>query len=256
MADAPVVLHQFLYSHYNEKARWALDWKRVSHRRVTYLPGPHVPAIRRLSGQTATPVLCLDDEVVAGSARILDALERRFPERPLLPADDVLRSRALAIQERFDREVGPAIRTALFSVLLEEPGYLCGIFAERTGTVGRLLYRAGFPLVRGVMARANGVTDPAASERAFAVSREALDFVARESERSGQLVGDAFSVADLAAASLLALVANPPHPDMARSTPIPERVQAFLAGWASHPGAHWVLEQYRRHRAASFEMVA
>jgi glutathione S-transferase len=256
MADAPVVLHQFLYSHYNEKARWGLDWKRVPHRRVTYLPGPHVPRIRRLSGQTGTPVLCLDGEVVAGSARILDALERRFPERPLWPADPELRSRALAIQERFDEEVGPAVRTALFSVLLEEPGYLCGIFAERTGAAGRLLYRAGFPVVKGVMARANGVADRAATERAFAVSREALDFVARESERSGQLAGDAFSVADLSAAALLALLVNPPHPDMARSTPIPERVEAFLASFAAHPGARWVLAQYERHRPASCELPA
>jgi hypothetical protein len=52
-----IVLHQFPASHFNEKARWALDWKGLPHRRASYLPGPHAPRIRRLTGQTATPVL-------------------------------------------------------------------------------------------------------------------------------------------------------------------------------------------------------
>jgi glutathione S-transferase len=87
MSEHSLVLHQFPASHYNEKARWALDWKGLAHRRISYLPGPHVPRIRRLSGQAQTPVLVLDGRVVAGSAQIIDALERAFPERPLYPED-------------------------------------------------------------------------------------------------------------------------------------------------------------------------
>src|SRR5436190_1646821 len=39
------VLWQFKYSHYNEKARWALDFKRVTHVRQSLLPGPHIPRV-------------------------------------------------------------------------------------------------------------------------------------------------------------------------------------------------------------------
>jgi hypothetical protein len=46
-----LTLHQFLYSHFNEKARWALDHKGIPHQRRAYLPGPHRPAMQRLSGQ-------------------------------------------------------------------------------------------------------------------------------------------------------------------------------------------------------------
>ena len=56
-----IVLHQFPYSHYNEKVRWALDLKRVPHRRRSVLPGPHMAQVRRLTGRTQTPVLVLDD---------------------------------------------------------------------------------------------------------------------------------------------------------------------------------------------------
>ena len=61
-------LFHFQFSHYNEKARWALDLKGVSHERVSLLPGPHAPRMKRLTGRTQTPVLVNGEEVVAGSA--------------------------------------------------------------------------------------------------------------------------------------------------------------------------------------------
>jgi glutathione S-transferase len=251
-----VVLHQFPFSHYNEKARWGLDWKGVPHARETWLPGPHAPQIQRLSGQTMTPVLVLDGQAISGSARILDALEQRFPERPLLPADPLLRRRALEIQERFDREVGPAARTVLFSVLIDEPDYLARVFAGHRSLPVRALYRATLPFVRGRIAKANGTTDPAGVERAFEVTRQALDLVAKEVGGRGQLVGDAFSVADLTCASLLAVLTQPPHPDMRRPEPMPERIEALLATFASHPALQWVHEQYRLHRPPSAALPA
>ena len=38
--EMPLLL-QFTFSHYNEKARWALDFKRVPHVRRSLIPGPH-----------------------------------------------------------------------------------------------------------------------------------------------------------------------------------------------------------------------
>ena len=54
-------LIQFPYSHYNEKVRWALDHKRVPHRRRNLLPGPHAFLVKRLSSQTQVPLLRLGD---------------------------------------------------------------------------------------------------------------------------------------------------------------------------------------------------
>lgn len=248
MAGSNVVLHQFLYSHYNEKARWGLDWKGVRHARKAYLPGPHGPLIARLSGQTQTPVLVLDGTVIAGSARILEELERRRPERPLFPADPALRARAVAVCAELDREVGVAVRTALFSELILEPGYMCGVFSEGKPWAVRALYRLMFPLGRGVIAKANGLVDPANVALSFDVTSHALDRVARDTEATGYLVGDAFTVADLTCASLLAILTSPAHPDMRRPEPVPARVASLLARWESHPAIAWVQEIYRRHR--------
>ena len=102
-----VTLHQFRYSHYNEKARWALTWKGIRHRRISYLPGPHALYLRRLSGQQQTPVLDWDGDIIAGSAAIVDVLEERVPERPLQPDDADLRAEVAAERRHFDDTVGP-----------------------------------------------------------------------------------------------------------------------------------------------------
>src|SRR5262245_66603262 len=117
MATA-LVLHQFVGSHFNEKARWALDWKGLPHRRRTYFPGPHAPAMLRLSGQRTTPVLVIDGEVIAGSAAILAALEERFPEGPILPTDHELAAREVALLGLVVFVVGAAIATDMFWVMV------------------------------------------------------------------------------------------------------------------------------------------
>ena len=65
-----ITLYQFAGSHFNEKARWALDLKGVDHERVSLMPGPHAPRMKKLTGRTDTPVLVDGEEVVAGSTAI------------------------------------------------------------------------------------------------------------------------------------------------------------------------------------------
>jgi glutathione S-transferase len=247
----PLTLLQFPYSHYNEKARWALDWKRLSHRRVSLLPGPHAPRIQRLTGKTTVPVLLVGDRVVAGSAAILEEVERLEPERPLVPDDPVLRERALAIQAHFDAEVGTRTRRALFALMLREPAYFCRVFAGHRRAPVRALYRAMFPFAKPVVWKSVGLAVPGAAEEAVEGALRALDFVAVESAAAGQLVGDRFTIADLTAASLLAVLVELEHPDMDRPRPAPPSVARFFARFAGHPGIAWVREQYRLHRPAS-----
>jgi glutathione S-transferase len=80
-------LYQFKRSHYNEKARWALDYKRLPHTRHSLLPGPHKLTVTRLSGQAQVPVLRHGRKIIAGSARIIDYLEQLVPEPALYPPE-------------------------------------------------------------------------------------------------------------------------------------------------------------------------
>jgi glutathione S-transferase len=242
---AGITLYQFPASHFNEKARWALDWKGIAHERVSLLPGPHAPRMQRLTGRTQTPVLVDEDEVIAGSAEILAHLERRFPEPALLPSDADERERALAIARRFDDEVGPAVRVAMFFEVMSG-AYALRTFCAQKGPVVKAAYRASFPLIAQVMKRSMQI-DAEHAARGRERTLEALEFVASEAKGTGYLVGDRFGSADLTCASLLM-----PAVDVGAfggpTSPGSDAERAWLARWAEHPGAAWVREIYRRHR--------
>lgn len=248
-------LIHFAFSHYNEKARWALDHKRLPHRRRALLPGPHVPVAKRLTGKTETPILLDEAQTIAGSAAIIDHLERTHPERPLYPADPELCRRALDIQRFFDDEIGAEARRAFFLDFLADGAYAAGCFAAAPAfsPLQRGLYRLAFPLVRPVMRRQMALY-PEHAETARAALRRGLDFVAANAGPGGFLVGDAFTVADLSAAALLHLVVFPPEAPPGLPEPRSPALLTWLARWSDHPGTAWVLAMYRGHRPPSAEI--
>jgi glutaredoxin len=75
--DTPILWH-LKVSNYNEKARWALDYKGIPHIRRAEVPGQHAKLARRLTGESTFPVLVLDGEAIGDSTRIIEALERRW----------------------------------------------------------------------------------------------------------------------------------------------------------------------------------
>ncbi len=244
------VLLQFRSSHYNEKARWALDHKGVPHERRTLLPGMHARTTRALTGQSTVPILLRGGEAIGDSTRIIAALEASHPEPPLYPADPALRERALALEDFFDEEVGPYARHAMFYLMVSHPDFVASLFAGHRSA----LFRRGYGAIVGLQRR-RIVREMNLVSKAFDESCERIEagFSRLEAEVSpgGYLVGERFSVADLTAAALLSILVFPdenPHPP--RITP-PAEVREFLDGWSARPGAEWVRETYRKHRGRS-----
>jgi len=243
------IVHQFEFSHFNDKVRWALDFKGIAHQRKSYLPGPHSPKMRKLSGQSQTPVVEFDaGDVVSGSASIIDRLEGMHPSPNLYPQDPSEREAALAIQKRYDTEVGPASRTVFFTQLVREAGYMARMFGRKASKPAQFMYAATFPLVRPMVSKVNGVADPANVERAFALVDATLDEIAQVADQGGYFVGSSFSIADLSAAALLAPLAGVAHYDMARPEPVPAGIAELLARYKDHPGIAWVNQMYAQHR--------
>ncbi|MEZ5076923.1 MAG: glutathione S-transferase family protein [Solirubrobacterales bacterium] len=210
--DMPVLWHIGI-SHSSEKARWALDHKRVGHVRRTAPPGTHIPValwLTRGSGVTF-PVLQLDGRAYGDSSALVAALEARFPEPPLYPADPAERERALALEDFFDEELGPHARLLAFHELIGEPELLAKIAA--TAVPGPL--RRAEAVVAAYASAYSSLRFGAASEERAATARAkivaALDRLEAElATGSGEfLVGDSLSVADIAAASLFYPVVAP-----------------------------------------------
>jgi glutathione S-transferase len=245
-------LFQFKISHFNEKARWALDYKGIEHTRRSLLPGPHKFTVKRLSGQEQVPVLRVADRVIPGSDAIIDYVEAARAEPALYPRDPALKRRALEVQAKFDADVGPAIRLALFHDLLGDQRYFASLLTIGQPRLARVGYRTIFPLVRVLMSRAMQINADNA-ERAREVVRGAYDLVAKESAATGYLVGDRFSVADLTAAALLAPGVEMDPSPFAYEKPFPPVLRAWWSRWREHPGTAWVKTMFARHRGASKE---
>ncbi len=243
-------LFQFRISHFNEKARWALDYKGIEHVRHSLVPGPHKVRFKKLSGQEQVPVLRVNGKIVAGSNAIIDYVESERPEPALYPHDPATKARALEIQAKFDAEIGPAIRLAMFHELLADPSYFVRMLTWDQSLPVRLGYRAIFPLVRVLMGREMKIT-PANATRALETTRSGLDFVAAESAATGYLAGDRFRVADLAAASLLGPAVEMEPSPFAYPKPASPSLRAWWARWREHPGTSWVRGIFQKHRGAS-----
>jgi glutathione S-transferase len=91
----------------------------------------------------------------------------------------------------------------------------------------------------------------AASERGADEARgkvlAAFDRLEAELDGRDNLVGDAFMVADLTAASLLYPVVLPPEAPHVISEP-PPALERFRAPLKERPGYRWVEETFRKHR--------
>ena len=249
---APVLWH-LKVSHYNEKARWALDYKRIAHVRRAAVPGRHQAIAEKLSGGRTLPVLVLDGEAIGDSTRIIEALERIRPDPPLYPADPEERRRALEIEDFFDEELGPHSRLLVLHHMLPDASLTLGAFAPDLGGARRLAARAMFPRVRSQVVANFGI-DEASVAVGFEKLRAAGERFHAELQPSGYLVGDGFTVADLTLAALLAPAVAPeqfPYPQPQRGHPLlaPLREALTEAGLLD-----WTRRIYARHRSPSAEI--
>lgn len=248
-AEGLPILWQLEISHYNEKVRWTLDHKRIAHIRRSLLPGAHILAAKRLTGDCeTTPVLTLDGRSIGDSTRIIAALEERWPHPSLYPADAEQRRRALELEEFFDEQLGPHIRRAVYHVLLEYPDLVVPLFVHGQRLPAKLLVRGLFPLMKVGMRRRLRV-NPEAAQDSRDLTVAAMDRLEAELGPSGYLVGDSFTVADLTAAALFYPVVLPAAFPYPRVASVPEPAREFLDPLAERPGGRWVTEMYERHRS-------
>jgi glutathione S-transferase len=96
------------------KARWALDYQVIPHVRKAPPLLLHMAWALWLRRRPTFPVLKLDGVCVGDSMRIIETLEREYPEPALYPPDEGERRRALQLEEHFDEQLGPYIRRWLF----------------------------------------------------------------------------------------------------------------------------------------------
>jgi len=244
------VLWQFALSHYVEKVRWALDLKRVPHVRRSLLPGLHINRIKKMTSQTAVPVLEFNGRAVHDSSAILEEVEKTWPEPPLYPSDPLERKRAVELENYFDEGLGIDIRQWFYFLVLPYSSIVATLFVGHSDIFHRLLFRAIFPRVRPRMIRYMKIY-PIEADAARQRTIVAMDSIGHELQASGYLVGDNFTVADLTAAALLWPLVMPKEFPYKLPTKLPAAFASEREQLADHPAVVWAAGIYRNHRGQS-----
>jgi glutathione S-transferase len=240
-------------SHFNEKVRWALDFKRIAHKRRVLGPN-YLFRAWRATRQGALPILWLDGKPLHDSTRIIAALEERWPSPALYPADAAACTRALALEDDMDGTLGPALRASFVTPLFRNDPEI----ALRALTTGmpEQAFNTMKPLARvfPVFYRWRHKISDAKLEEDRAIVAAALGRV--EAARGGRdyLVGDAFSVADLTVAALLSPLLQPPEIQYPLKLELPGYVAEYREKVLTHPAVQWAAGIYRKHRGVSAEV--
>jgi glutathione S-transferase len=249
MQNQPTLM-TFGFSHFCEKARWALDWHGVDYTEIGCPPGLHLLLAKRCGAKRTTLPILLDGEtVIQGSSAIIDWAETKAQDgRPsLAPQADLAEARE--IERRADQVIGINARRLAFAEMLPSYPHLVkpALFLRASGW-HRLIGHLMWPVAWRVMMQQLEVRPGAAAESRAKLEAE-LDWLdAKLADGRSYLAGDRFSRADLTVASLLSGYAKPREMPAYHDLAGPDALAADVERWSARPVMRWVIRQYGAHR--------
>jgi glutathione S-transferase len=198
-----LTLYQFPISHYCEKVRWALDYKKLTYKKINLLPGLHITKARKLSDSSFLPILVHNKKSINESNQIISYLDYTFPQKTLTPSASKLKEEAVKWENFADEQLGPDVRRICYHTLLHHPDIIIPYFANGGPCYGNLYMKATYPKLAQTMKNLMKLDD---GEIIHIKERLAnsIETIAIHINDRKYFVGDAFSRADLAIASLLA----------------------------------------------------
>jgi len=250
------------FSHYNEKARWALDRFAVPYQEEPYLPFFCSMAVAvatrgrggtadRTSSRYSTPVL------ITQNGRVLtDSTEiARFAagsDGSLFPGDEVA-----SLVGHYGDRLGPYTRLLGYWHVLRHPGMIEQLAEANVSRRQAQILRWLLPLVRSNLRGSLNLSETS-RDKAMARLREELDTAATKLDENEYLCGGHFTAADLTFAALLApVMCVTPEEGFSAVLPSIEALDAeareLVEETRAHPAGQFALRMFaeERHRIVS-----
>lgn len=125
-------LYQFELSQYSEKVRLILDYKQLEYRKIEVTPGVGQIELMQKSGSRQVPVLKDGNTYVSDSTEIALYLERKYPERPIVPSDALAKGQCLLMEEWADASIGLNGRKAFVGALNQNQNFRTSVLPANT----------------------------------------------------------------------------------------------------------------------------
>jgi glutathione S-transferase len=201
-------LYQFELSAYCEKVRLILDYKGLAYKKKDVVPGVGQLELFRLSGQRQVPVLKDGDTYIADSTEIAFYLDRKYPEKPIIPTDPLQRGQCLLIEEWADESLGLKGRTAFLGAFAQNQNFRTAFLPRETPDFMRLLLGSVPGELIDILGAGVGLGKDAinTAKKGLQQDLEALNLILTNRP---YLVGDQPTLADLAVAGLSVLLQFP-----------------------------------------------
>jgi len=204
-------LYQFELSQYSEKVRLILDYKGLAYRKIEVTPGIGQVELFRMTGQRQVPVLKDGNHIVADSTEIAKYLDRKYPDRPLIPTDPKQRGLCLLMEEWADESIGVKSRKVLFGALSQDQNLRKSLLPAATPDLVKILVEVVPSDVLKALGFGVGLS-PDAIQRAEADLKQDLEALCLLLSDSPYLVGDQPTLADFTVAALSILLKFPDQP--------------------------------------------
>lgn len=241
------------FSHFCEKARWALDYGGVAYREESHVPMLSWAATYGVGGHRTVPVLVTPEGTVSDSTDILRWVDARQASPPLFPSG-ALGDEVSQWEDQFDRRLGPATRRLAYFHLLPNTAHVKRLLESAGPAWEARVARFTFPVLKAIMVRGMRI-DAAGAERSQKTMNEVLDSVnARLADGRRYLAGDRFTAADLTFAALLTPVLWPEA--ALRTIPFgydefPEAARAEIERVRATPAGRFAMRLYAEERVRS-----
>jgi glutathione S-transferase len=239
------------YSHYCDKARWALE-----HGRIPYREEPHLPLFAwrpalRAGKRRTVPSLIIAGAALPDSTDILRWVDRQHTAEPLFPPEH--EAEISALEEEFDLKLGPATRRIVYSHLLRAPAAMAELFSMGAPRWELALARVLRPAMGRVIKVGLKIDDAGIARSQTVVDRTFASVEARLADGRRHLVGDRLTAADIAFATLAAPILLPPgylrHVIAWES--IPAELQRVVEKHRATPAGRFALRLYEERAKAA-----
>jgi glutathione S-transferase len=246
----PLRLYTIGFSHFCEKARWALDRAELAYEERDHPAIFHFAPNLLAGAKRTVPALVTPDGVLGESSEIIRFADEHVPpERRLFPEEPTLRAEVERWVAHLDRKLGPATRRVFYFHQFSDQARARTLLASTGSTWERQAARLLAPALQALMRRGMKIDAAGAARSQAALEAVFSEVAVALADGRRYLVGDRFTAADLTFAAL----AGPAVPALQYGFTVPEAalapaVQAWRAEMGATPAGRFALEMFAQER--------